>query len=203
MSPLFCLFLHLQLKPLTISNSKLLSSLISRSQFQENSCSLLVLILCAILMIHAQYYRSWRLTIKLKDVHSENDEVITGLASIIKVKVKLTPGTIRVVRRSLPAANGFWNFCRSPTLATSGRSKGYSWSKLSSQSWAHHLKMPSGTHEILLFHDWAHSNCALIKVPFIVGGEENYQRLPLKKRWNKLFGFVASVHGDSPMNLPM
>lgn len=45
------------------------------------------------------------MTIKLKDVHSENDEVITGLASIIKVKVKLTPGTIRVVRRSLPAAN--------------------------------------------------------------------------------------------------
>lgn len=161
MSTLFCLFLHLQLKPLTISNSKLLSSLISRSQFQENSCSLFVLILCTILMIHAQYYRSWRLTIKLKDVHSENDEVITGLASIIKVKVKLTPGTIRVVRRSLPAANGFWNFCRSPTLATSGRTKGYSWSKLSSQSWAHHLKMPSGTHEILLFHDWAHSSCAL------------------------------------------
>lgn len=135
MSTLFCLFLHLQLKPLTISNSKLLSSLISRSQFQENSCSLFVLILCTILMIHAQYYRSWRLTIKLKDVHSENDEVITGLASIIKVKVKLTPGTIRVVRRSLPAANGFWNFCRSPTLATSGRTKGYSWvefTKLSS-----------------------------------------------------------------------
>lgn len=48
--------------------------------------------------IHAQYYRSC-LTIKLKDVHSENDEVITGLASIIKLK--LTPGTIRVVRRSI------------------------------------------------------------------------------------------------------
>ena len=71
--------------------------------------------------IHAQYYRSC-LTIKLKDVHSENDEVIIGLASIIKLK--LTPGTIRVVRRSLPAANGFWNFCRSPTLASSGRAKG-------------------------------------------------------------------------------
>lgn len=92
--------------------------------------------------IHAQYYRSWRLTVKLKDVHSAND----GLASIIKVEVKLTPGTIGVVRCSLPAANGFWNFCRSPTLATSVRTKGESWSKLSSlsslssQSWAHDLK---------------------------------------------------------------
>ena len=50
------------------------------------------------------------MTIKLKDVHSENDEVITGLASIIKVKVKLTPGTIIVVRRWLPAAMDFGIF---------------------------------------------------------------------------------------------